>query len=437
MFNKSLLLAAGLTVGAFASSAHAAVEIQFWHALGGALGEELKAITDEFNASQTDWKVNAVYKGNYTETMTAAIAAYRAKQPPHIVQVFEVGTATMMAAAGAVYPIHELMAKSGETFSEDKFVPAVASYYTTPEGKMLSMPFNSSTPVMYYNKDAFKKAGLDPEKPPQTWPELIEMTKTMMSSGATQCGFTTGWQSWVQLEAFSAWHNVPFATKENGFGGLDAELAFNKGPALRHIQNMSEWTKDNTFKYGGRRGDPNPLFINGECGILFNSSAYYNGFKKSINFDWGVAELPYYPDVEGAPQNTIIGGATFWVLRGNKDEEYNGVAKYMSFVSNPEIQAKWHQNTGYVPVTTAAYEATKKTDYYQQNPGSDVAIMQLSKNEPTENSKGVRLGNFVQIRDLINDELENVWAGKKTAQQALDDAVSAGNRLLRQFEKAN
>src|SRR5437667_5281898 len=216
-----MALAVVVLLLALVSPAAAETEVTVWHAMGGALGEKVKEITDAFNKTQSEYKVTPVYKGNYTETMTAAIAAFRARQQPHVVQVFEVGTATMMSARGAIKPVHALMAEAGERFDPSAYLPAVTGYYTTTDGKMLSLPFNSSTPVLYYNKDAFKKAGLDPAKPPRTWPELAEDAKKLQAAGSP-CGFTTEWQTWIHLENLSAWHNQPIATKENGLGGLEA-----------------------------------------------------------------------------------------------------------------------------------------------------------------------------------------------------------------------
>ncbi len=434
---QSVAALTGLAVGMGAWSAEAAIEIQWWHAMGGQLGEKVAEIAEGFNASQDEYEVKPVYKGNYTETMTAAIAAFRAGEQPHIVQVFEVGTATMMAAKGAIYPVYQLMADTGEPWDPDAYIPAVASYYQTPDGKLLSLPFNSSTPVLWYNKTAFEKAGLDPEAPPATWPDLVEAAKKLQAAGYP-CGFTTAWQSWVQIENFSAWHNVPIGTKENGFGGLDTEFVFNGPLQVRHIGNMAEWQQSKIFDYGGRRGDAAPKFYNQDCAMYMQSSAGYAGIKANAkDFEFGIGMLPYYPDVEGAPQNSIIGGATLWVLQGKADEDYKGVARFFSYLSSPEVQADWHQSTGYVPITTAAYELTKSQGFYDKNPGTDIAIQQLSLNPPTPNSKGLRFGNFVQVRDIINEELEAVWAGAKTAEQALNDAVARGNELLRQFERAN
>ncbi len=433
---KKIIRTAAFLAALVTGAAQAQVEVQWWHAMGGELGEKLNEIAAGFNAKQSEYKVVPVYKGNYTETMTAAIAAFRAKQQPHIVQVFEVGTATMMAAEGAVYPVYQLMKDAGEPFDHGAYLAAVTGYYTDTQGNMLSMPFNSSTPVLYYNKQAFAKAGLDPASPPATWPALEAAAKKLQASGVA-CGFTTGWQSWVQIENFSAWHNIPIGTKSNGFGGLDTELVINSPAHVRHIGQLAEWQKSKVFDYGGRRSDSAPKFYNGECAMYMNSSAAYAGVKKNVTFPFGVAMLPYWPDVSGAPQNSIIGGATLWVLKGRSEKDYKGVAQFFSYLSSPAVQADWQQFTGYLPITHAAYELTQSQGFYDKNPGTDTAIKQINYKAPTANSKGLRFGNFVQIRDVINDELEAIWAGKKSAQQGLDDAVSRGNDLLRKFEKAN
>jgi sn-glycerol 3-phosphate transport system substrate-binding protein len=432
------LVALVLVVGLGAGRAEAVTEIQWWHAHTAALGEWVNDLADGFNKSQSEYKVVAVYKGSYPETMTGAIAAFRARQHPHIVQVFEVGTATMMAAKGAVKPVYELMADAGEKFDPAAYLPAVAGYYTTTDGRMLSMPFNSSTPVFYINKDAFKKAGLDPGKPPRTWPEVGEAGKKIQAAGYP-CGFTSEWMGWTQLENFSAWHNLPIATKANGFGGFDAELRLNSPTHVRHIQQLGEWQKTKLFDYGGRRGDSRPKFINGECGMWMASSAAYAAISKESKgkFEFGIGMQPYWPDVAGAPQNSIIGGASLWVLAGHKPDEYKAVARFFSYLSSPEVQAASHQRTGYLPITLAAYELTKKQGFYEKNPGTDTSIRQINNKPPTENSKGIRLGNLVQIRDIMDEEMEAVWAGKKGAKEALDTLVSRGNDLLRQFERAN
>jgi len=416
--------------------AQAATEIQWWHSMTGKLSDKVNELAEKFNASQKDYHVTAVYKGQYDESMTAAIAAYRAGNPPQIVQVFEVGTATMMAAKGAVKPVYQLMAEAGENFDPKSFLGAVSSYYSDTQGHLISMPFNSSTQVLYLNKDAFKKAGLDPSRPPKTWPEVGAAADKLKASGMA-CGFTTGWQSWVQLESFSAWHNVPFSTLENGLGGPDTRLEFNGPLQVRQIQTLGDWAKKGTFTYAGRKDEPLAKFTSGECGMITTSSGSYANIKASAKFDWEVAILPYWSDVAGAPQNTIIGGATLWVLNQKDPSVYKGIAKFFTFLSSPEVQADWHQSTGYVPITLAAYELTRKQGFYDKNPGTDIAIKELTNKPPTANSKGLRLGNFVQIRNINDEELEAVWSGQKTAKQALDDAVKRGNEQLDRFRKAN
>jgi len=430
----SIGVVTAVLLASISTSAFAQAEISWWHAMGGVNGERINKMAEDFNATQSEYKIMPVYKGNYTETMTAAIAAFRAKQQPHIVQVFEVGTATMMAAEGAVYPIEDMMKDTGEPFDKSIFIPGVISYYQASDGKLLSMPFNSSTPVLWYNRDALDKAGV--ENVPTTWDEMDAAAEKLVASGM-ECGYSFGWQSWVMIENYSTWHNQPIGTKENGFGGLDTELTFNSDALKNRIGKIAAAQKDNGFVYGGRRGDSLPKFTNGECGMWINSSAYYGSMKAQAKFNYGQAMLPLDTDVADKPQNSIIGGATLWVLKGHDQDDYKGVAQFMNYLATPEVQAWWHQETGYVPITTAATELSKEQGFYEANPGTDTAAKQLSLNPPTANSKGLRFGNFVQIRDVINEELEAIWAGDKTASEGLDTAVERGNKLLRKFEKAN
>ena len=434
---KKLALALAAAFAFAAGSAQAApIEIQWWHSMTGALNDRVNDIANGFNAAQSDYKVVPVYKGGYAESMTAAIAAVRSGKGPDILQIFEVGTATMMAGKKVIKPVYEVMAEAHEKFDPKSYMPAVTSYYSDTQGRMLSMPFNSSTPVFFYNKDAFKKAGLDANKPPKTWDE-VEAAATKLKESGMACAFTSGWQSWVQLENMSAWHNQEFATKQNGFGGLDTKLTFNTEVLVRHIAKLSSWVKAGLFTYAGRTTQPEAKFYGGDCAMLTTSSAAYANIKKNSKFQFGISQLPYYPEVKGAPQNTIIGGASLWVMGGKKPAEYKGVAKFFTYMSSPKVQAEWHQKTGYVPITKAAYELTKKEGFYEANPGTDVAIQQLLLKNPTKDSKGIRLGNFVQIRGIIDEELEAVWAQKKGPKQALDDAVERGNVELRKFERAN
>ena len=434
-FRFSVFVAAAIALVA-ASPAHAVAEIAWWHAMSGQLGRQLEKLAADFNATQSEYRIVPSYKGNYTETVTAAIFAFRSRGQPAIVQVNEIATATMMAAKGATYPVFELMRDAAEAFSPTAYLPAITGYYTDIAGNMLSFPFNASTPILYYNKNLFRAAGLDPEVAPKTWPEVGAAAKRLRAAGAA-CGFTTAWPSWINIENFSAFHNLPIATRANGLGGLDAVLTFNNPVTVRNIAQLSDWQTTKVFDYSGRATSAEPRFQNGECGIFIGSSATRADIRANSKFEIGYGMLPYWPDVEGAPQNTIIGGATLWVLRDRPRDEYQGVAKFFAFLSRPEVQASWHQNTGYLPITRAAFDLTRAQGFYDRNPGTAISIEQITLKMPTENSKGLRLGSFVLIRDVIDDELEQAFSGKKSAQAALDSAVERGNRLLRQFERAN
>ena len=432
---KRLTIAAAVAASLSAGAASAATEIQLWHAFTGRLAELLTEQTTKFNAAQSDFVVVPTPKGNYSETLNAGIAAFRAGEQPHILQVFEVGTATMMGAKGAIKPVHELMAEAGTPIDKSAFLSAVTAYYTTTDGDMLSMPYNSSTQVLYVNSALLEKAGLPADAPLETWPQ-VEAALDALKAAGVDCPLTTAWQSWVHLESFSAYHDVPFATQENGFGGTDTSLVFNGPLQIAHIGKLGEWAKDGKFIYAGRRGEGGARFRAGECALYTESSAGYAGVKAEAQFPFQIRPLPYWPQAEGAPQNTIIGGASLWVMAGKPAEDYKGVAAFFSFLSSAEIQAQWHQQTGYLPITYAAYELTKSQGFYETNPGTDVAIIQMTGKAPTANSKGLRLGSFDQIRAIIDEELEAVWAGDKTAQAALDSAVERGNPLLRRFERA-
>jgi len=434
-FKPLALFGATMLSMAMAVPAHAQTEIQWWHSMGGALGEWVTDLANQFNASQKDYKVVPTFKGSYDESMTAAIAAFRAGNAPDILQVFEVGTATMMASKGAIKPVAEVMKMAGVNFDPNAYVPAVAGYYTAPNGQMLSMPFNSSTAVFYYNKDAFKSAGMDPDKPPKTWPEVVLAAGKLKAAGQ-KCPFTTSWISWTQLENFSAWHNVLFSSLNNGFGGLGTRLEFNSPLHVRHFENLANMAKQGLFVYKGRNNAADATIVSGECAMATASAGLLGNLKRNAKFAFGVSTLPYYPDVPGAPQNSVIGGASLWVMAGKKNDVYKGVGQFLSFLAKPEVAAASHQRTGYLPVTKAAYELTEKSGFYAKNPGADVAVQQMIR-KTTDKSRGIRIGNFVQIRTIIDEETENIWSGKKSAKEGLDAAVKRGNEQLVRFQKAN
>jgi sn-glycerol 3-phosphate transport system substrate-binding protein len=422
------------TASFLATPAWAQVEITWWHAMTGANGERIVKIANDFNASQHEYKVVPAFKGTYAETMNAGIAAFRAGGAPDILQVFEVGTATMMAAKGAIKPVYQLMKEAGEPFDPKAYLAAVTGYYSTAQGEMLSFPFNSSTDVMWVNLDALKKAGID--KVPATWPDTFAAATKLHNAGYDKCGISTAWITWTNIEQLTAWHNIQLSTKANGLDGFDTVLTFNKNPVVvRHFENLARYQKDKIFDYSGRINEAEGRFTSGECPLVISSSAFLGNVVAAAKFKYTTAFMPYYPDVPGAPQNSIIGGASLWVMGGKTAQEYKGVAKFLTYLSKPDVQVWWHEQTGYLPITNAAYELAKKQGYYDKNPAAEVSIKQMTNKPPTENSRGLRLGNLAVIRDAWSEEIEQLLAGKKTAQAALDAAADRGNAMLRQFQR--
>jgi sn-glycerol 3-phosphate transport system substrate-binding protein len=392
-----------------------------------------------FNDSQGRYTVNASYKGSYIDTMTGAIAAWRAGNPPHIVQVFEVGTATMMAAGPAIRPVHQLLSESGVDLDPKRYVAGVRGYYSDTQGRLISMPHNSSSAIMWLNLDAFRKAGLPTDELPTTWKQVRAAAEKIKAANAAPAAVTTTWPTWIMLEQMAAIHDIPFATKANGFEGMNCELQLTSPFFQKQVEFLLGLQKDGLFRYGGRDNAGDPLFPAGEVAISFNSAGNRARVEREATFKWISTPLPYHDDVIQQPKNGVIGGASLWVLtaRNRAPEEYRGIAEFFRFISDVDQDLWWHKATGYVPLTTAAYEKAQAEGFYRQNPGADAAVRQLSRAEPTPNSMGFRLGGFVEIRNVIQEELEKALQGQQTAAQALEAANRRGNAVLRNFERAN
>jgi sn-glycerol 3-phosphate transport system substrate-binding protein len=426
----------------FTARAQQPVEIQFWHGLNQPLGGMLEQLATDFNASQSAYKVIPSFRGSYSETAVAAIAAFRANTAPHILQMFEVGTGTMMSAGRAVKPLHEIIAETSVAIDPRDFIGPVAGYYAAADGKMMALPFNSSTAIAFYNKDMFQRAGLDPNAFPTTWQGVEQAARKLKAAGIA-CPMTTSWPSWLMVEQLLAIHDVPLASRSNGFEGLNAELNLTNPLMVRHMTNLVNWQKEGLFRYAGRDSAADPVFPTGECAITFASSGLRARISREARFQWGAAMLPYYEGVEGAPRNSIIGGAAFWAMQRGPNarrtpEELKGVAEFYRYITSPPVMAKWHQDTGYVPVTRSAYEASKQAGYYQQNPGADIPIEQMLRGgDPTPNSRGIRLGGFIEIRNIIQEEMERAFQGQVTPEQALASMNTRSNQVLRNFERTN
>jgi sn-glycerol 3-phosphate transport system substrate-binding protein len=437
MKRRALLAGSTALLASVRVKAAEPTKIVWWHAMTAALADEVNRIAAEFNASQGEVELQPIFKGGYPDTLNAAIAASRAGQAPHLVQVFEVGTGTMLNAGKATKQIWELATETGLAIEPKNYIASVRGYYALPDGRMASMPFNSSTAIMWINKDAFRKAGLDPEKPLATWQDVVQAARTIKAKNAAPVAMTTSWPTWIQLEQYSALHDIPFATKSNGFESLDTELTFNNAAQVKHVQRLLDLAKDGIFKYSGRDNAPDALLFSGEAAITFGSSASRGTLVKSAKHDWGGAYLPYDPEIVKTPLNSIIGGASLWPMTapGRSAAEYKAVAAFLQFLARPDVDSEWHRNTGYVPVTLGGFELTQKQGYYDKNPGVDLPVKQLTRGEVTANSRGVRLGRLLEIRNIIQEELEKALQGGQTAQQAMDSAANRGNKVLRDFQK--
>jgi sn-glycerol 3-phosphate transport system substrate-binding protein len=422
---KALL---GMLMLCAAALAHAAEEVRLWHAMSGPLGVELDRLVARFNASQREYRVVSFFQGPYDAVLADDLELRKGTSgAPHIVQVQDAATAEMVRS-GAARPLWQVLREGGQE-TDARYLPAVSAYFADEEGRLLALPFNIHTPVLYYNRDAFREAKLDPSQPPATWYAMPDALAALVESGSA-CALTTTWPTWVLMETMSAWHNQVFATHHNGMAEGAARLAFNTRLMVRWISMLSTWRKAGYFSYSGRADEAEARFASGECALLTASSASYDALRAAAQFDFGVAQLPYYDDFDDAPQNTLVGGSGLWVVAGLPAAQYRGAARFLGYLASIDVQAFWHQRTGYLPITAAAYELSRRQGFYRGHPDQEIAVRQLLLKQPTEDSRGVRLGELPRIRGIINEELESVWSGKKAPLDALNAAVQRGNALL-------
>ncbi|MDE2581491.1 MAG: extracellular solute-binding protein [Rhodospirillales bacterium] len=436
---RRTLLAAAPAIAASVATARAAgrTTVTLWHAMGGQLGQTLQGIVDKFNKSQSAVTVDAVYKGTYAQVLTTTVAAWRAGKAPSIAQIFDVGTAEMLGAGPAALDVWQLAAKTGVAIDAARYIPAVRGYYGVGGGKMGGAPFNSSTSLMWINTDAFKRAGLDPATPLATWDDVIKAARVIKAKGAAEIPVMTAWPVWTQFEQFAAIHNVPFATLDNGFGGPKPRLLIDAAPFVQHLGSLLAMQKEGLFKYEGRDGAPSPIFYAGKAAITFDSSGIYGQLKQSAKFGFRNALLPYYPSIIKSPINSIIGGAALWTMTapGRTDAEYRGVAQFLNFIAEPDNDAHWSKSTGYVPVTLAGNTLLGTQGYYAANPGSDLAVKQLTRTPVTPYSAGVRLGGMAEVFVIMQEEWERAIENGTPAKTALSNAARRGQAVIDQFAR--
>ena len=409
------------------------VEIDFWYALSGNIQEVTLSLVEDFNESHPDIHVNAVHRGSYSEVLTSSIAAYRTDNAPHIVQVYEVGTQTLLDS-NAIKPVYELFEENNVEIDWDNFIGPLKAYYSV-DGNLYSLPFNSSTPFLFYNKDAFEEAGLDPEQPPTTFKEVEEYGKKLVESGVVENGLTVGWPSWVLAENMFTWHGQPITNNNNGYTGHASELKINSDFGVELFTQLQEWEEQDIFTYEGREGTPNPSFLTGQTGMIITSTAYLGGFKEGADFEIGSGFIPHK---EGYPQgNSLIGGATLWVYDGHSDEEYKAITEFLDYIASVDQQVRWHKETGYLPVTQDAVDQLEKEGWFDENPNHSTAFNQLNVETETGEFAGLRLGDFVAIREIVLSEIESIFSENKSVENALDDAVEKSNQRLQRYIEAN
>ncbi len=429
MLKRTLTAIGALSCLATINVANAATEVQWWHAMGGRLGEVVDEIAVKYNASQSDYVLVPTYKGGYEDTMTAGIAAFRAKQQPHILQIFDAGAATIINAKGATVPVAELMAEHGAGFNKEDYLVGVRNFYADSEGKMIGMPFNSSTPLLYYNKDAFAKAGV--ATPPKTWEEFEKIAPKLKDAG--YIALAQSHSPWIFSENFHSRHNIQLATGNNGYDGTDVKILYNNPEMKMHWGKVKNWLDKGWYGYYGRAwGDNQDAFVQQKAAMWLGSSGSFGGLTKSAEFKFGGSFLPHWKSIIEEPKGTFIGGAALFAMAGHDDEEYKGVASFLSFLTSPEMQFFWHKETGYVPITNAAYDLAKTSGYYKTTPDAEIGILQL--NQPAgEWTKGYRLGYYVQIREVMYKNFDNIFSGDATVDEAFEEIETESNDLLERF----
>jgi sn-glycerol 3-phosphate transport system substrate-binding protein len=431
----TMLTAAIALLAAGTAGAADRIKFEYWYGLTGRLGEVMAEHCAKFNAAQDKYEAVCVGQGGYDKAEQNTIAAYRSGQQPTLVQIYDAGTVNFMLS-GAIYPANQFAKDFGMTLDWSDYFPGIANYYATSKGEMWSFPYNSSTALFYWNKDLFAKAGLtEPPKTIEDWDAALAKLK----AAGVECGFGFDFDTWMPLEQFSAIHNIPIATLNNGYDGLGAELVFNTTKFADYMKLWKAWLDKGYSKIQTQQVGKTTVqaFSDGSCATILTSVANHGVIGDLVQgaFQWDVAKLPVYAGTER--HNSLVGGASLWVMKGKSQPEYEAAAAYLSFIlSTPEVE--WMPNvTGYIPITRSGFEALKASGFYEQpgKKGREVAMESLTYTPPNEITRGIRLGNFTQIRAEIRAELEAAFTGQKDMQVALDDAVARGNQILRRFEQ--
>ncbi len=420
------LLVTGLVVGMTPTVSEAVTKISFWHAMSAKRMPAVNRIVEGFNAEHPDIQVEPQFSGKYKEVLAKAIAAARGGSPPHIVQVYEVGTQTMLDS-GAIVPVFEI-AKAGEIDWGDIIVP-IKDYYAVG-GKLYSMPFNSSTSILYYNKDLFKQAGLDPNKPPSTFAEMEEIGGKIVKSGVAPNAVSFGWPDW-QFEQMHTLHKQFYANNENGRSARATTVLGNQEFGVKVVSEWTKWAEKGVFIYGGPEYSANKAFLAGKIAMLYQSTSSVGSISKAAKFEVGTSFLPR---LEGYQKgNSVIGGATLWTMKGHSQKEYDAIWEFYKYLVRPEVSAQWHRDTGYFPSTNTAVKLLMDQGWFSENPNHVTAFLQILTGIKVPESQGVRLGPFVAIRQAFKTALEKSVQGQLTPKAAMEEYAAEANKLLKEY----
>lgn len=403
-------------------------EIVWWHAMSGSRLDVVNAIVDQFNAANPDTELTAMFTGSYAETLTKFIASYKTGTAPNLVQVYEVGTQAMLGSE-AIVPVYQIPGMLGETWDWAKYIIPIRNYYSK-DGNLWSMPFNSSTAMLYYNKDLFVQAGLDPNKPPTTWEEVMECGKALRDSGVANV-LSFGWPGWI-LEQMHTMHNQPFANNGNGRTDLATEVLFNGEFGTMVLETWTELAEEGIFVYGGPEYSANTAFKSGQLAILLQSTSSLAGIEQGSPFEVGTSFLPRFKDYPMG--NSVIGGGSLWVTKGQSSEELQAVWEFLKHLGNTDVAIQWHKGTGYFPTVNSAVKALLDEGWFSDDQNFLTAFLQiLSGRRDTEAVQGVRLGTFVEIREIERSAIEKAVSGVMTPKKALDEAAIKANQLLQDY----
>ncbi len=379
------------------------------HNLGPESEQRLQAFVDRFNKEHGgNLKLTRLEKG---------------EKPAGLNLISSYDMSGLLTNARNFMPLHEMMAKAKEPFKPGELSADLKAGVVDAKGRVVALPLLYSTPVLFYNKNAMRKAKLDPEQPPKTWFEMQGMLDALQEVGGYACPYTTSWPVWVHVDNVSALSGLPAVSDK---GALD----FNGLPQVKHLAMMTTWVKANYFKLFGRRDEASKRFKEGECAMITTNSREHIELAGAKGVDLGVAPLPFHDDVYGGRRHTLADGPTLWVGAGRSPAEYKQAAKFVSFLLSPAIQVELVRAYGGLPLTAAARSASCSKVLQGDDCRQEVIDVAAASLKGQGASSRRHVADIDAVRIIANEELEQVWANKEPAKAGLDQAVSRGNAYL-------